>query len=71
MLRKTKVNFCHLGLVLDVLFRKWIPFSEVPSPRTTTSFEHVSLINQKQQVDQEHEISPKIVTREQFLEEPN
>jgi hypothetical protein len=42
----------------------------VPSPRKTTLYEHVSLINKKQQVDQGHEISPKIVTREQILKEP-
>jgi hypothetical protein len=34
MSSKTKGNKCYLGLLLDVLFRKWFPLFEMPLPRT-------------------------------------
>jgi hypothetical protein len=33
---KTKANNCYLRPILDILFKKWFPLFEVPSPRTTT-----------------------------------
>jgi hypothetical protein len=44
---KTKVDNCYSRLILDILFRKGFPLSEVLSPRTTTLKELVSPTNQK------------------------
>jgi hypothetical protein len=40
---KTKANNCYLRPILDIMFQKWFPLFEVPSPRTTTLEKLVSL----------------------------
>jgi hypothetical protein len=54
---------------LDVTFRKWFPFSKVPSPQTKTLEEVASLVNQKRQVVQQRQVSPELVIEKQFLKE--
>jgi hypothetical protein len=44
---KTKANYYYSKLILDILFMKWFPLSNVFSPRITTPEEHVSSTNQK------------------------
>jgi hypothetical protein len=50
---KTKVDNCYLKPILNILFRKWFPISDVPSLRTTTPEKLVSLTNQERQVAQQ------------------
>jgi len=57
------------GAYLDILFSKWFPIFDVPSPRTTIQEKPVSPTNQERQVAQQRQVSPKPVTREQFLKE--
>jgi hypothetical protein len=47
---KTKTNNRYSRPILDILFRKWFPLSEVFSPIIETLEEHVSPTNQKRQV---------------------
>jgi hypothetical protein len=44
---KTKANNCYLRSILDILFRKWFPLSEVPSPKTKTLEEPMSPTSQE------------------------
>jgi hypothetical protein len=43
----TKIDNYSLGSILDILFRKWFPLSEVPSPRITTLEKPMSLASQE------------------------
>jgi hypothetical protein len=49
----TKIDNYSLGSILDILFRKWFPLFEVPSPRITTLEKPMSLASQEWQVAQE------------------
>jgi hypothetical protein len=44
---KTKAYNCYLGPILDMMFTMWFHLYEVPSPRTTTLEELVSLASQE------------------------
>ncbi len=50
---KTKANNCYLRPILDILFKKWFPLFEMPSPKTKTLEEPISPTSQKWHVDQE------------------
>jgi hypothetical protein len=39
---KTKANYYYSRLILDIMFRKWLPLSKVPSLRIATPKELVS-----------------------------
>jgi len=43
----TKIDNYSLGSILDILFRKWFPLFEVPSPRITTLEKPMSLASQE------------------------
>jgi hypothetical protein len=61
---KTKANNCYSRPILDILFRKWFPLSKVPSPRTITHEELISLANQECQVAQQRQVSFERVIKE-------
>jgi hypothetical protein len=44
---KTKANNCYSRPILNILFRKWFPLSEVLSPITTTLEELLSPASQE------------------------
>jgi len=44
---ETKAYNCYLGLIIDILFRKWFPLSKVPSLKTITPKEPMSPANQE------------------------
>jgi len=49
---KTKIDNCYSRPILNILFRKWFPLSNMPSPRTITLEKIVPPTSQERQVAQ-------------------